>query len=69
VIGCRYGNLSPLAQFSVRSCDDRGFVANTMPDGAVIGGKRLQPITVSVFRVRLQKPAVFALFIRQSNRR
>jgi hypothetical protein len=69
VIGGRYGNLSLLEQFSVKSCDERGFVANSMPDGVVICGKRLQPITISVFRVRLQKPAVFAVFIRQSNRR
>jgi hypothetical protein len=67
VIGCRYGQLSLLEHFSVRWCDDRGFVANCMPDGVVIGSKRLQPITISVFRVRLQKPAVFADLIRQSN--
>jgi hypothetical protein len=69
MIGCRYGNLSPLEQFSVRYCDDRRFVANSMPDGIMIGCKTLQPIMTSVFRVRLQKPAVFAVFIRQSNRR
>jgi hypothetical protein len=66
VIGCRYCNLLLLEQFSVRYCDDRGFVVNSMPDGVVIGFKRLQPITISVFRVRLQKPAVLAVFIRQS---
>jgi hypothetical protein len=69
MIGCRYGNLSLPEQFSARSCDESGFVANSLPDGVVIGGKRLQPITISVFRVRLQKSAVLAVFIRQSNRR
>ena len=69
MIGCSTCSLSLLEQFSVRYCEDRGFVANSMPDSVIIGCKRLQPITISVFRVRLQKPAVFAVFIRQSNRR